>query len=136
MDLSEQHVNVRKATRVLAGYYRRLLHVLASVERTLEEASSLRLSFLRWDGIHHENVGRQTTDPVSRWGWDFLPLSWAWFRWTTDGKPHPIGPGSAIVAVQHEVDSGYRQDGTEPDPMAFESPKSVAAACASGSSPC
>lgn len=122
MDLSEKMLNVRRATRLLASYYRRVMTILGMVERTLEQQKKLKLKFHRWSSIHHRDMGKQSTNPLGRWGWDFLPLQDAYFMWTTGGGVQPLKTGSVVVFVQHESDDGYEKpdDGTEPDPSEFK----------------
>ncbi|MCB9779847.1 MAG: hypothetical protein H6742_14875 [Alphaproteobacteria bacterium] len=123
MDLNEKMQNVRRASRLLAAYYRRVMTILAMVERTLDEKKKLRLKLHYWSSTQHQNIGKQSTNPVGRWGWDFLVLQDTWFRWSTDGKAAPVKPGSVQVYFQHVTDDAYDkpEDGTEPDPATFAS---------------
>jgi len=123
MDLTTKLINVRRATRLLAAYNRRLLGLLSMVDGTLSNTSKLRLKHNRWEPVYHRKIGRQTTAPFGRWGWDYLPLSWMWMRWTTDGKDTPVRKQSTVVSVQHVADTGYsaaheKADG-EPTPEDF-----------------
>lgn len=120
MELSEKLTNVRRATRLLAAYNRRLLSILKLVHETAQSADKLALEFIRWQPMYHAPIGNQTTEPFARWGWDFLPLSFSGFRWTTNGKSKPSGPGSVMLGVWHEVDEAYEKSGgSEPDPVKF-----------------
>lgn len=120
MDLSTKLLNVRRATRLLASYYRRVMTVLALTNQEVVSAKHVRLKFYRWDPTYHTPIGNQTKGPFGRWGWDFLPIMDAFFVWTTDGKAAPVGPGSVCVCFQHITDSGYDEGGEEPDPSEFE----------------
>jgi len=121
VDLNEKMQNVRRASRLLAAYYRRVMTILGMVERTLEEKKKLRLKLHYWSSAEHRDIGRQSTNPVGRWGWDFLVLQNTWFRWSTDGKSRPGKAGSVQVYLRHVTDDAYQKpdDGTEPDPATF-----------------
>lgn len=121
MDVTEKLLNVRRATRLLASYYRRVVDIVTLVDRTLESQARFRTKFLRWDAHHHRHIGQQTTSVVGRWGWDFLPVQDATFQWTTDGSKFPAGPGSVFVNIWHQSDDGYakREDEGEPVPTDF-----------------
>ena len=127
MELKEKMQNVRRASRLLAAYYRRVMTILGKVERTAEEKKKLRLKLNYWSSTHHSNIGNQSKNPVGRWGWDFLVLQDVWFRWTTDGKGNPSKAGSVVLYFQHVTDDAYEKpdDGTEPDPSAFASADSA-----------
>jgi hypothetical protein len=120
MDLPEKLTNVRRATRLLAAYYRRVMSVLTLINQANEAIPVVALKFTRWDPAHTDPIGKQTTSPFGRWGWDFLPLSYSTFRWSTEGALTPVRPGSAFVGIWHEVDDGYTSSGAdEPDPTTF-----------------
>ena len=122
MDLSEKMVNVRRATRLLASYYRRLIDIMAMVEGVLVEQPKLNLTFRRWGSTYHHNIGYQTKSPVGRWGWDFLPLQDAWFDYTSGGQRVPDGKGNLYVCLQHITDSVYEKNEDESD-VAFAQEK-------------
>ncbi len=121
MDIHEKLINVRRANRLLAAYYRRVMTILRMVDRTLEEQRKPTMKFHYWSATHHRDIGRQSTNPIGRWGWDFLTLEDAWFLWTPHGKPTPTATGDLAVFFQHVTDDGYAKvgDSTEPDPTAF-----------------
>jgi hypothetical protein len=121
MDLNEKIVNVRRATRLLASYNRRLMSILTLVNQTTESADKVALKFQMSAPFYHRPMGKQTTSPIGRWGWDYLPLSYAWFRWSTNGKAVPDGPHPVAVTLLHNVDDGYvtSDDQDEPDPSTF-----------------
>jgi len=119
MELPAKLANVRRATRLLAAYNRRLIGLLSMVDGSLNSLSKLRMKHYRWDPVYHRAIGRQTTPIFSRWGWDYGPLSWMWMRWTTDGKDTPNRKQSTMVAVQHMVDTGYTRGEGEPSPNDF-----------------
>lgn len=124
MDLTEKLANVRRAGRLVAAYNRRVMSILGIVERTLEQQPQLGLAFNKWSSTHFNNIGKQTTAVVGRWGWDFLNLYDAWFRWTRDGKTERVVGGakerSVSARIRHIMDDGFaRGDGTEPDPRDF-----------------
>lgn len=120
MDLPEKLTNVRRATRLLAAYHRRLLAIGAAVDAATRALGDGRTRFVEWRPTHHRPIGNQTSSPFDRWGWDFVPLMDAWFWWTTDGRRSPVGPGSLSVMLWHQGDSGYRRGGGEPDPVGFD----------------
>lgn len=120
MDLPEKLTNVRRATRLLAAYNRRLISILSLVNQALESTPKLGICFVRWDPIHHKAIGQQRTAIFGRWGWDYVPLSYSWFQWSTDGEDRPKQAGAVFVAVQHDIDAYQKPvDGTEPDPTTF-----------------
>jgi hypothetical protein len=123
MDLPVKLVNVRRATWLLAAYNRRLMSILTLVNQAAVQAPKVGLKFLRWDPAHNRAIGNQTTSPFGRWGWDYLPLSYSIFRWTTKGEPAPDGPGSMFLGLGHWMDSAYGRtpDPAEPDPSTFGS---------------
>jgi hypothetical protein len=77
------------------------------------------MKFIEWRPTHHDAIGKQTTPPFGKWGWDFLPLLDAWFWWSSDKQAAPATPGSISVVLVHSSDSGYEADEGEPDPAAF-----------------
>jgi len=120
MDVNEKLVNVRRATRLLASYYRRVVDIITLLDSTLESQARFKLKFLRWDATHHRHIGQQTTSVLGRWGWDFLPIQDATFQWTTGGKKSPTGPGSVYVGMWHQTDDAYESRDDETEPVAHE----------------
>jgi hypothetical protein len=126
MELIEKLTNVRRAARLIAAYNRRVMTILGTIERQLQQQQQLGLAFNKWSSTHFSNIGKQTTAVVGRWGWDFINLYDAWFRWTRDGRTDPVVSRSktrlpVAVRVRHIMDDGYSPtDGTEPDPRSFE----------------
>lgn len=120
MDLNDKLANVRNAHRLLAAYNRRLITIVEMLQAHLGQRPELPLSWVERSTTHTRSVGRQTTGLAGRWGWDFLPLSYASMYWSTDGGYKPRHSPSACIQLTHVIDTGWQHKGSEPDPNTFK----------------
>ncbi len=109
MDNAEKLLHVRRANRLLASYYRRVLDVLRLMQAEMASHRDARLSFKEWSTPRFRRiVGRQTTPILdyNQWAWDYLPLTALTLVWSSNGKDGPSEPGAVRVSVHHTTDTG------------------------------
>lgn len=125
-DLNERLLNVRRATRLLASYYRRVLDIAKLLETALVDHDGT-IAWLGWSAAHYKNVGQKRVNITQRWAWDQLPFAFSYLEWSTEGGSSPANSGDVFVALQSVTDSGFSKPGggAEPDPVDFEPAESA-----------
>lgn len=115
--IHEALTQVRIAHRLLNAYYRRLFD-LVSLVRDAVVARFGPLPAAVWKPTYFNSIPRHNTDPTERWIYDFVPLQWAFFQWSTSAKP---AEGSLSLWIYHDADDALSNDPktNEPDPATF-----------------
>lgn len=113
-DLEAALNQTRRAARLLWAYQRRTADITAEVDRYLK---SQGLQFTEWKPTRNKRPPAASTRPWSRWAWDFLPGLFTRTTWTSSAD----ADGRVIRIDLHlDSDSGYRKEGHEPDPAAWD----------------
>lgn len=91
---------LQHAHRISVAFYKRILPTLDNI------ASALNCQFRYWEPLHTSMPGRGTTQPSTKWAWDFTPLfAFHQVYWRTDGveaQPSDVGLSLSIY-----VDDGF-----------------------------
>ncbi|MFP3705189.1 hypothetical protein SB783_14350 [Paraburkholderia sp. SIMBA_009] len=105
------------AHRISVAFYKRILPTLDNI------ASELDCQFRYWEPMHTSMPGRGTTQPSTKWAWDYAPLfAFNQVYWRTDGvEAQPSDVGLSLCTY---IDDGFapenrKKNGAvgQPDPV-------------------
>ncbi|WP_234774732.1 hypothetical protein, partial [Paraburkholderia tropica] len=88
------------AHRISVAFYKRILPTLDNI------ASELDCQFRYWEPMHTSMPGRGTTQPSTKWAWDYAPLfAFNQVYWRTDGvEAQPSDVGLSLCTY---IDDGF-----------------------------
>lgn len=93
---------VQTAHRLLAAYYQRLLGRLDAI------GTQFGLGFMEWDTLETDRPCRSSTQPSTKWVWDFLPLyAFSCTYRRSSGKR--VRRGDVVLAFEIYTDGAFEE---------------------------
>lgn len=116
MSQEETLAQVRQAHRICAAFYQRMMPLINNISEELE------LNFVSWAPRTFNRPTRKTTNPLTYWSWDYLPLINAGFVFSSQEEDGEIIAGDYILDIELVVDAeldctnfSQRYGKTQPD---------------------
>lgn len=99
MSPEETLSQVRQAHRICASFYQRMMPLINNISEELE------LNFVSWAPRTFNRPTRKTTNPLTYWSWDYLPLISAGFIFSSQEQDGEIKQGDYILDIELVADA-------------------------------
>ncbi|WP_432471801.1 hypothetical protein [Amphritea sp. HPY] len=120
--MDELMLEVRKSQRLLVAYYQRIQDSVKAI------ADGLGVKFYVWEPAHFSRLGNLTTNPLSRWAWDMVPLFETCLVFTNAKDANKQSVEEWLLEIRVITDSVFYEEGVgriEPDPLSIAPPEST-----------